>query len=500
MFGTMIVEVILASLVVLWLAYKYCTWEYAYWKDRSVPYIEPHFPFGTEKDFLLHTKSFGKHYQNQYNKIKNAKMIGAFMVNRPFLIIKDPELIKLVMVKDFNHFVDRGLYDPQFLHPVARNLFLIEGEIWRNIRIKLTPTFTSGKIKMMYHLMKTCVEELRIALHPVAEQNGNLDVKDFVTRFMTDVIASCAFGLETNSFRNPESEIRQKLAGLYKFLRVQRLPIGYNDFFRKVISDTVEYRKKDGVIRNDFIDLLMKIKHNKNLSGDKYDTDNGINANVGNTAEGFTLDEITAHSLIFLLAGFETASSVTTFCLYELSLNSDVQERLHKEVNDVLQKHSGKFSYQALQEMPYLEAVINETMRRYVSLGILNRKCTADYKFPDTNFVVPKGMNLVIPVYAIHHDPEYYPDPYKFDPERFMNDATKTRNNFTFLPFGEGPRMCIANRFGMLQMKTCLSTMINSYRFSITKDTPIPIKINKVIFITAPETPIILEISNRGDA
>ena len=70
-------------------------------------------------------------------------------------------------------------------------------------------------------------------------------------------------------------------------------------------------------------------------------------------------------------------------------------------------------------------------------------RCTEDYKIPDTNLVIPKGTPFVIPVYAIHHDPEYYPDPYKFDPERFMNDATKTKNNFTFMPFGEGPRMCI---------------------------------------------------------
>ena len=76
-------------------------------------------------------------------------------------------------------------------------------------------------------------------------------------------------------------------------------------------------------------------------------------------------------------------------------------------------------------------------------MAILNRQCTKDYKLPGVNFVIPKGMKIIIPTYAIHHDPDYYPDPYKFDPERFTDDKVDTKNNYTFMPFGGGPRMCI---------------------------------------------------------
>lgn len=84
-----------------------------------------------------------------------------------------------------------------------------------------------------------------------------------------------------------------------------------------------------------------------------------------------------------------------------------------------------------------------ETLRLYGALPILNREVTEDYKVPDLNVVLPKGTKIIVPTYAIHRDSEYYPDPYKFDPERFTNDKTSTKNNFTFMPFGEGPRMCI---------------------------------------------------------
>lgn len=73
---------------------------------------------------------------------------------------------------------------------------------------------------------------------------------------------------------------------------------------------------------------------------------------------GLTLDEMTAQVLVFFVAGFETAASTMTFCLFELSHHPDIQEKLHSEINDVLQRHSGKITYQAVQEMPYLDAVV----------------------------------------------------------------------------------------------------------------------------------------------
>lgn len=304
----MIVEVTLAFLALLWLVYKYYTSQYTYWKDRSVPYIEPHFPFGTERDFALNKVSFGEHYQNHYNKYKNEKLVGCFLLYRPFLMIRDPELIKNIMVKDFNHFVDRGLFDAEVVTPVNRTLFLIEGQNWKHMRNKLSPAFTSGKMKIMFHLMEACVEELRKALHPVAEQNGNIDVKDFMARFTTDVISSCAFGLESNTIENPNSEFRQegkkmfqkpraprKLQQRFAFLlpriyRLLRLPLCTNvsdDFFKKIISDTVEYRETNGVVRNDFIDLLIKIKHNKSLSDDdKSETGHTTDTTNGHSEEG----------------------------------------------------------------------------------------------------------------------------------------------------------------------------------------------------------------------
>lgn len=300
----MIVEILLVIVGLLWFVYKYSTSQYTYWKDRSIPYVEPHFPFGTEKNFMFPKIPISEHFQNYYDKFKNAKMIGIYNGNQPTLLIKDPELIKNMFVGDFSHFVDRGLGDADLVTPINKNLFFLEGETWRRTRSKIIPAFTSGKMKMMYYLMDVCSDEFTKALSAVAEKNGKLNVKDFIGMFTADVIASCVFGIELNSIKEPDSEFRlnlkkvfQKpplsetvkflfsslLPQVYKFLRLPLLTNNVSDdFFMKLVSDAVEFREKNSVVRNDLIDSLLKIKYNKTLSDeDTIDAENRSNGSAG---------------------------------------------------------------------------------------------------------------------------------------------------------------------------------------------------------------------------
>jgi len=186
--------------------------------------------------------------------------------------------------------------------------------------------------------------------------------------------------------------------------------------------------------------------------------------------------EIAAQVFVFFVAGFETSATTASFALYELALNPEVQDTLRNEIDQVLAKHGGKATYEALAEMNYLTQTIDETLRKYPPFPTLSRKCTKTYTLPGTDIKIEPETSVIVPVLGIHRDPEIYPDPMKFDPERFTPENKASRHHFSYLPFGEGPRNCIASRFGMMQTRLGLVTLLSKYEVSVSEKTPILIE------------------------
>ncbi|XP_054262255.1 probable cytochrome P450 6a14 [Macrosteles quadrilineatus] len=496
------------------LLYSYITRNYNYWKQKGIPHEEPTFPFGNGQDLVLARKHLGAFYETFYKKFKKNKYGGIYEVRKPTLIVTDLDIVKQILTKDFYHFMDRPL-PPKSSHDfLANHLFAMEGKEWKEMRTKLTPTFTSGRMKQMFTLIEKCSEQLKKHLEPLALNDETIDVKDLTSRFTLDIISTCAFGLDVNTLQDSNADIfdiSQLIFRQSKWKNVKRFfmstfPVTANvfgmsltddrvkDFLLKLTETTVKYREENNVSRNDFMDLLIKVKNNASLDDDSH----AQNKNHGFKENALTLKEMAAQAFVFFAAGFETASSTTTFVLYELARNPDLQEKLRREIDEVLENNDGKITYQAIQEMNYMEQVLNETLRMYASVPALIRKCTEPYKIPDKNVTLDLNVKVVIPSYAIHHDPDIYPEPFKFDPERFSEVNIRSRHNYSFLPFGEGPRVCIGMRFGKMQVKAGLSTIISNYELSITPETPIPLEITPNSIVTASVKPIKLRFSKRS--
>lgn len=126
----------------------------------------------------------------------------------------------------------------------------------------------------------------------------------------------------------------------------------------------------------------------------------------------------------------------------------------------------------------------------------LARVATKDYKVPNSDYVMPQGLFVLIPVYAIHHDPEIYENPEEFNPNRFSPDEIKMRPSSTFLPFGDGPRNCIGLRFGMLQARIGLVKLLQNFEFSTCDRTQIPIKYSPTKLVLSPENGTWLKITS----
>ena len=188
------------------------------------------------------------------------------------------------------------------------------------------------------------------------------------------------------------------------------------DFFMNTMYKTFDYREKNNVVRNDFVSLLLGLK------------------------ETFTKEELASEGMLVFGGGFETSSTLLSFAFYELALNQDIQEKLREEILQEVEGNDGKLTYDLLHSLKYLDMFTKETLRRYPPIAVLLRRCANSYQVPGSDLVIEKGSSVNINSYSLHHDAEYFPDPYKFDPERFNEENVKNIKPFTYIPFGDGPR------------------------------------------------------------
>ncbi|XP_052863095.1 cytochrome P450 6a2-like [Anopheles cruzii] len=485
------------------IAYLYVRSRHNFWRDRGLAYPrqQPHLFYG-HMNGALDTRHECYINQDLYNDFKSrGEIIGGksfFII--PSLVAVDPELIKTILVKDFNVFHDRGVYNDAKADPLSAHLFALEGQPWRVLRQKLTPTFTSGRMKQMFGTIQEVAEQFRKYMEENCHRE-EIEMKDVLARFTTDVIGTCAFGIECNTLKNPDSDFRkygnkvfeQDILLMIKFIfasmfkRVARTigvkttDHGVEKFFLQIVKETVQYREMNNVQRNDFMNLLLQIKNKGSLS--EQDAEHMAKGEVG-----MTLNELAAQVFIFFLAGFETSSTTMNFCLYELAKNTDIQDRLREEINRAIEDNDNKVTYDLVMNIQYLDQVINETLRKYPPVESLTRVPLRDYTIPGTKHVIPKDTLVQIPVYALHRDADHYPDPDQFNPDRFLAEEVQRRHPYVYLPFGEGPRICIGLRFGVMQAKIGLITLLRNFRFAPTAHTPKTIVFDPKSFILSPST------------
>ncbi len=158
-----------------------------------------------------------------------------------------------------------------------------------------------------------------------------------------------------------------------------------------------------------------------------------------------------------------------------MALNPHVQDKLYEEVNAVADKN-GDIDYDTLMKLPYLDSVLSETLRKYPPFFRLERRVAQKYKLGDSGIELFKDQIVEIPVFAIHHSEEFYPNPDDFNPDRFMPKNRSQIKSYTYLPFGVGPRNCIGLRFALLEAKLGVSKLIQRYKFFRSENTDVPLK------------------------
>ncbi|XP_013146951.1 PREDICTED: probable cytochrome P450 9f2 [Papilio polytes] len=492
----MIVEILifLFTSLIVYCIYVHKSIHYLY-KKRGLKYI-PGVPlFGNAFNSTIRKKHFVEDIDAIYKQFPDEKYIGYTQGTTPIILIRDPEIIKSITVKDFDHFVDHRQFLSEDVEPlIGASLFFMKGNKWRDMRTTLSPAFTGSKMRLMMPFMTEISDTIVEYLKDHALED--IDVCDLMRRYSNDVIASCGFGCQVNSVNDKENEFYKTGQSLFEMTTLQRTKLIISmyfpsiaknlglkifeekdvSFFQNLVKDTMEYREKNNIERPDMIQLLMQATKG-NLKTDESEID--IDKIKRGQIREWSQQDLVGQVFIFFFAGFETSAATLSLTVHELAVNPLVQEKLYEEIK-TFHETKGKMLYENVNELKYLDCVINETLRKWSPALIMDRVCTKPYELPPPREGgKPTKLNPGDYVYnmvnSIHLDPRHYPEPEVFNPERFSEENKNEIKPFTFMPFGIGPRTCIGTRFAMLEIKVLIYNIILNFKILKCDKTTEPI-------------------------
>lgn len=518
--------------------YRWITRNNGYFHDKPIPSMAVTPFFGVSAPLLLRKVTFPDFIETLYNKYPGVKVFGMFETITPFFMIRDPELIKQIAIKDFDHFVDHrptfGLFDDESAeHPNAlfrKTLFSMTGQRWKEMRATLSPAFTGSKMRLMFSLMGESFDAMvdHYAKKAGASGRVEVEVKDMISRVSINIIASCAFGIKVDCFKEQDHEflyhgrkmmdfgrpiVIARLMAMRIFpklssrLGLDLLDTEQAEYFTKVFQETIKARESHGVVRNDMIDLLLQARKGTLKFQEEKDDQEGFatvqESDVGkvDVSKSMSEAEMIAQCLVFFLGGFDTVSSCAMFTVYELVRNPEVQQKLYEEVLETSKELNGKpLSYDALQKMKYMDMVVSETLRLWPLAPATDRLCTKDYTIDDgqgVRYTIDKGTCVWFPAAGLHRDPQYFPNPERFDPERFNDENKRDINLGAYLPFGIGPRNCIGSRFALMEVKAVMYFLLLKFSFERGPKTQIPMQLRKGFTNLGPENGMHMELKLR---
>lgn len=323
------------------------------------------------------------------------------------------------------------------------------------MRSTLSPAFTGSKMRQMFDLVTKVGKESTMTLKNQIMNgsiNNEIEFKSLANKFAVDNIATCAFGIEVNSFEKPDNPFQDiatefanfasvksafKFAGyllvpwLMSWLKISFISEMTQTFFEKTILENIRTREEKGIYRNDMINLLIqakrgKLKHEVKEEGNIVDgfatveeSQIGKSQNkrewedIGKSPKelnflkifDFLFSDLAAQCFIFFIGGFDTVSTTISFMAYELMKNQEVQLKLYEEILQTEEELNGEvITYEKIQSMKYLDQVVSEVLRMWPAAPGTDRICVKDYNFDfnEQKFTFDKDKNFFIPIYGFH--------------------------------------------------------------------------------------------------
>jgi cytochrome P450 len=346
---------------------------------------------------------------------------------------------------------------------LGQGLLTSEGEFHRRQRRLAQPAFHRARIASYANVMTDYAAQVRERWH----DGETLDISEEMMRLTLAIVGKTLFDANVESDAQEVGEAMNVVMDLFNtitlpfFELLQKLPLPQLHRFDKakaqldaIIYRLIAQRRRSGEDRGDLLSMLLLTR---DPEGD---------------GERMTDTQLRDEAMTIFLAGHETTANALTWTWYLLSQNPAVEAKLHEEIDDVLGSRLPTF--EDVAQLKYVEMVLAESMRLYPPAWAVGRMNLEDYEI--AGYVVPKKSLVVMSQYVMHHDARYFPDPQLFDPERWTPQGRESRPQFSYFPFGGGPRRCIGEGFASMEGILLLATLAQHWQMRIVPKHPVALK------------------------
>ncbi len=356
-------------------------------------------------------------------------------LQRHIWVLSHPDHVRHVLV-DRNANFTKGIGIDRVAILLGGGLMTSEGDVWRAQRKLIQPSFHRNVIATWMPHLHAANAALTSKWTAAAVAGTAINITQDMSEASLEVVLRALFGEDlprlmaggANPFALLTDDTERNLAFAYKFRQLAKL-----------IMDEVDRRRRDGVRHNDIVSQLL----------DARDRQTGAPM-----ADRALQDEV----MTLIVAGHETTASSLNWFWYLLTQSDDVARRLHAELDATSPDPPG---YGDLDALPVVRTAIDETLRLYPPGWLLTRRSIE----ADTvgGYALPAKTDVLISPYLVHRHPAYWPDPDRFDPDRFLLQDSGSRNRFVYLPFGLGPRACIGEHLALVEMRTHVATLARRF-------------------------------------
>jgi cytochrome P450 len=367
--------------------------------------------------------------------------------------VNDPDLIKDILVTQQSKFTKSRMLQ-RAKRMLGEGMLTSEGAFHLRQRRLAQPAFHRERLKGYAAAMTDCILDARGRW----QDGQTLDLSDEMMRLTLAVVARTLFSADVEQDARDVGEAMETVLGMFEFVLLpwseflEKLPLpqvkrfgAARDKLDRIIYRFIAHHRASGQDHGDLLSMLLAAQDDEGGTG-------GMN------------DEQVRDELITLfLAGHETTANAMAWSWYLLSQHPEIERRLHDEVDHALAGRAPTFD--DLPALRYCEMVMAESMRLYPPVWAIGRMAAVDYRIRD--YEVPRGSILIMSPYALQRNPKFYPNPERFDPERWRPEAVDARPKFSYFPFGGGTRVCIGERFAWIEGTLILAAVAQKWRFTL---------------------------------